>query len=119
MLKLKISCTVYLTCKFDANYPIRTDRHVVLAAGTLDDAAVPAADVDVVEDGQDVALVKVAALDDLVHDSSGAQFRHGQRFRIGTHLLSRNAADLVPSLAFTTGATLFESFEYLIKFPFS
>ena len=103
-LKFRVVLDMQILCKFS----YRTDRHVVLAASTLDDAAVPAADVDVVEDGQDVALVKVAALDHLVHDSAGAQFRHGQRFRIGAHLLSRNAADLVPSLALTAGAALSE-----------
>ena len=37
---------------------------------------------------------------------SGVQFRHGQRFRIGTHLLSRNAADLVPGQMYVNHRTM-------------
>jgi len=77
-----------------------------LATSAANKIALHARGADVVEDWQIFAFVKVAVLDDLVDGETFAQLRYSQQFRVRNQLLLRNPANMVPSLAFTTGATL-------------
>ena len=88
---------------------------LVLATGSASDAALKTRGADVVEGGQSVALVEIAVLDNFVDGQTGAKFRNSQQFGIGHNLLVGDAADVVPGLAFATGATLFR-FKYKLKF---
>jgi hypothetical protein len=79
-------------------------RNLVLAAGTVDGIASQTLQTDVLVEGQDAALVKVAVLDDLEDGQVLAKFGQSQQLGFSVHLLLGQFADVVPGLALTGGA---------------
>ncbi len=81
-------------------------RPLVLATSAANKIALHARGADVVEDWQILAFVEVAVLNDFVDGETLAQLRDSQQVGVRNQLLLGDTADMVPSLAFATGATL-------------
>ncbi len=100
------------TCEINSPNKCRLKiyRPLVLATSAANKIALHARGADVVEDWQILAFVKVAVLNDLVDGETFAQLRDSQQFGVGNQLLLWDTANMIPSVAFTTGATLLNEF---------
>jgi len=91
---------------FDLSIHFFPYRFGVLTAGAGDDVALGGG-AQIVEDGENAALVKVAVLNDLVDGEVLAKLGDGKEFLLlGLDLFDGQAADVIPGLALTSRATL-------------
>ncbi len=97
---------ISLSFSYDMTVIKSTYRKLVLASGSVDQAALQTLVAVVVENGQNAAFVQIAVLHDLVDGEVLAELGGGQQPGLGFDNLSGQTADVVPGLALTSHGSL-------------